>query len=61
MEPIYGSSMVKDLESYTNVNLSAHDYLLRAILDNNGEVLLKKQSVGHLLEIFSETAARRLS
>lgn len=61
-EALYESSLVPDLESYTESNLSEHDYLLRMTLDDKQEdVVLRKQSVRHLLGIFSEKTWRDLS
>ena len=61
-EALYESSLVPDLEAYTESNLSEHDYLLRMTLDDKQEdVVLRKQSVRHLLGIFSEKTWRDLS
>ena len=61
VEAQYQSSMVCDLESYRQQNLTQNDCLLRMTLDGMGEdVKMMRQGVQMLLDIYAEQAAARL-
>lgn len=60
VEAQYYSNFVTELEEYTREYLSDHDYLLRLTHNEDGTVELKKQTVQHLLDIFSLDTSEKL-
>lgn len=55
------SSMVANLDSYVEDDLTVHDYMLRICLDSNGNPELFKQTIQMFLDICSSSTTEQLS